>query len=145
MRSCLLAAIAALTPATAFAQDALEREQCLEDLQFVVETISDNHPNIYYRISEDRFADAVNEARTRIGNIDTAFDCYLVLKRVVAKIQDGHTQLFDRGRLGIEELRFPYRMERFSDGSAEWHIEHLYRCQICGAIRRYGLSELKKT
>ncbi len=31
-------------------------------------------------------------------------------------VQDGHTQLFDRGSLGIESLRYPFRVDQFSDG-----------------------------
>lgn len=89
MRPLQIAIVLLLMPMVLFARSAAEREQCLADLDYVVETISPNHPNIYFRISETQFAEVIDAARTRIGEVRSALDCFLALKRVVASVQDG--------------------------------------------------------
>ena len=92
-------------------------EPWVEDLNYVVTQLKDHHPHIYYRISEEKFNTNVINATKEIKATKTDLECYFVIKKVVAGIQDGHTQLFDRGTLGIDNLRFPFRLDKFTDGA----------------------------
>ena len=94
----------------------LTKQDWLEDLDFVVTNLKNNHPHIYYRVTEQAFNEEVSAAKNNIATSKNDLEAYFVIKKVVAKVQDGHTQLFDRGRLGIESLRYPFRADQFSDG-----------------------------
>ena len=112
----LVLASALLTPNFVSAQLPGEHEQCLHGLEFVVTRMRENHPNLYHRINEKGFESTITAARLEISVADSVMECYLAIKKVVASIQDGHTQLFDRDNLGVEQLRYPFRLEAFSDG-----------------------------
>ncbi len=91
--------------------------QWLEDLDFVVATLRSKHPNLYYRISEQDFADVVAQARDQIKGARSDLESLYAIRRTIATIQDGHTQMDDRGAgLDLVGLRFPFRVDRFTDG-----------------------------
>ena len=91
-------------------------DQWIEDLNYVVTQLKDHHPHIYYRISDENFNTKVINATKEIQNAQTDLECYYAIKKVVAGIQDGHTQLVDQGTFGINNLRFPFRLDKFTDG-----------------------------
>lgn len=43
-------------------------------------------------------------------------EAYFAIRTTIASIQDGHTQLLDPGAFRIFDLRFPFRVDRFTDG-----------------------------
>jgi tetratricopeptide (TPR) repeat protein len=95
---------------------ALTTEQWLEDLDFVVTQLKSYHPNLYYRISEEDFDARVAQSRAAIRNARSDLEAYLAIRRTIAGVQDGHTQLLEEGAFGITDLRFPFRLDRFRDG-----------------------------
>ncbi|MBI9067603.1 MAG: hypothetical protein JEZ09_09950 [Salinivirgaceae bacterium] len=92
------------------------KEQWIEDLEFAVKNLKSNHPHIYYKVTEHAFNEEVSIAKNSIATSKNDLEAFYAIKKVVAMIQDGHTQLFDRGSLGIESLRYPFRADQFSDG-----------------------------
>jgi len=94
----------------------LTKTQWLEDLNYVVLNLKEHHPHIYYRISEADFNYEIDLAKEEIKNSKSDLEAFMALKRVVARVQDGHTQVWDNGFLGIENLRFPIRVDKFTDG-----------------------------
>jgi len=94
----------------------LTNEKWIEDLNYVVLNLKKHHPHIYYRISEADFNYTVDHAKEDIKNSKSDLEAFMAIKRVVAKVQDGHTQVWDTGFLGIENLRFPLRVDKFTDG-----------------------------
>ncbi len=94
----------------------LTKAQWIEDLEYLVDMLKQNHPHLYYRCSEKEFQKAICIAENEIQNSKSDLEAFMALKRVVAKIQDGHTQIWDNEFLGIENLRFPFRLDKFTDG-----------------------------
>jgi tetratricopeptide (TPR) repeat protein len=95
---------------------ALTSEQWLEDLEFVTSELESLHPNPYYKIDEVEFDSVVAESRSAIAQSESDLECYLAIKRVVAAIEDGHTQLLEDGIFNLLDLRFPFRVDEFTDG-----------------------------
>ena len=91
-------------------------EQWIEDLNYVVDQLKEHHPHIYYRISESDFNTNVINATKEIKDANTDLKCYFAIKKIVAGIQDGHTRIIDNGVFEIDDLRFPFRIDKFSDG-----------------------------
>ena len=102
----------------------------------MVAKMRDNHPNLFHRITEQQFTSGISAAKVEIRDVRSAMECYLAIKKVVASIQDGHTQLFDRGNLGIEELRYPFRLEAFSDGIFVTVIRKDYKRYLASQVLR---------
>jgi hypothetical protein len=102
--------------AQAEGSQAFTTEQWLEDLDFVVTQLQSHHPNLHYRISEEDFAAVIEQSRTEIRDARSDIEAYFAIKRTVASIQDVHTQLWEGGAFAISDLRFPFRLDRFTDG-----------------------------
>ena len=97
----------------------LTRQQWLEDLDFVVEKLQLNHTNLYYKISNTEFDSIVAISRNEIIQSQSDIECYFALKKIVSSIEDGHTQLIeniDNGIFNTVDLRFPLRVDKFTDG-----------------------------
>jgi hypothetical protein len=116
----LLFAGTAIFHNTGFAQAERGRtfttEQWLEDLDFVITQLRSHHPNLHYRVSEEDFDAVIEQSRTEIGDARSDLEAYFAIKRTVASIQDAHTQLWEGGAFAISDLRFPFRLDRFTDG-----------------------------
>jgi hypothetical protein len=94
----------------------LTNEQWLEDLEFVTSELESLHPDPYYKIDEVEFNSVVAESRSVIAHSESDIECCLAIKRVVAAIEDGHTQLLEDGIFDLLDLRFPFRVDEFTDG-----------------------------
>jgi hypothetical protein len=94
----------------------LTTEQWLEDLDFVVSQLKSHHPNLYYRTSEAQFDSIVAQSRTQIGVARSDMEAVAAIQRTISGIQDGHTQLAGTGVFEITDLRYPFRLDRFTDG-----------------------------
>jgi hypothetical protein len=94
----------------------LTNEQWLEDLEFVTSELESLHPDPYYKIDEVEFNSVVAESRSAIARSESDIECCLAIKRVVAAIEDGHTQLLEDGIFDLLDLRFPFRVDEFTDG-----------------------------
>ena len=98
------------------ASRAFTTEQWLSDLQFVVTQLKSHHPNLYYRISEEDFNGLVAQSRAEIRRARSDLEALFAIRRTVSGVQDGHTQLLERGVFGLADLRYPFRVDRFTDG-----------------------------
>ena len=88
----------------------------LEDLDFVVTHLKAHHPHLYYRISEEHFRALAAQSRGEIRQARSDLEAFLAIKRLVAGIRDGHTQLLNDGAFEVTDLRFPFRVDQFTDG-----------------------------
>lgn len=113
--SCITILIIAI-PANSFYDRTFTTAQWLEDLDFVVSGLKSHHPHLYYRISEEEFDTVVAQSREEIKQAQSDLECFFAIRKTVACIQDGHTQLSDNGKFSIVDLRFPFRLDKFTDG-----------------------------
>ncbi len=90
--------------------------QWKEDLNYIEHQLKENHPNLYYKYSEDEFLAFKSKAIVEIENSKNNLKAYLILKKYLANVYDGHTQLIDNGLFQTEDIRFPFRIGKFSDG-----------------------------
>jgi len=100
----------------ALEEKSLTTEQWLEDLEFVVSKLKSNHPNPYYKINENKFDSMVSQARNEIKRSESNIESYMAIRKILAFIQDGHTQLLENGIFNLLDLRFPFRVDEFTDG-----------------------------
>jgi tetratricopeptide (TPR) repeat protein len=94
----------------------ISKENWIEDMNYLLLNLKENHPHIYYRVSMEDFNKAVVKTRNEIINSDSDIQAYYALKKLVAVVQDGHTQLYNPTTINIDNLRFPFRLDQFSDG-----------------------------
>ncbi|MGB6340456.1 MAG: hypothetical protein WBF32_11850 [Candidatus Aminicenantaceae bacterium] len=94
----------------------LTTEQWLKDLEFVVSKLESNHPNLYYKINKTKFDSVVEESRNEIARSKSDIECYFAIKKIIAVIEDGHTGLLEDGIFNLLDLRFPFRVDEFTDG-----------------------------
>lgn len=102
---------------TAHAQSDLQltKQQWLEDLDYATRVLIENHPNVFYRISEDDLAMTKARAAQQIEASQSNEECFVAIRQVVASIQDGHTVLGANNLPGYRDV-FPVRMYEFTDG-----------------------------
>ena len=78
---CLPLLLALLTFNTTHAQSdlPLTKQQWLEDLHYVTKALVDNHPNVFYRISEDDFRMTEAGAAQRIKDGLSNEGCFVTI------------------------------------------------------------------
>jgi len=101
---------------TASEEKLLNTGQWLEDLEFVISKLKSNHPNLYYKINETKFDSIAAESRNEIRNSKSDIESYLAIRKIIAAIEDGHTQLLENGIFNLLDLRFPFRIDELTDG-----------------------------
>ena len=69
----------------------LTPEEMAADLDFVLTTIEDVHPNMYAFIDEDEFLNRLDRARAALAEPMSSLDFYKVVGPLVAALQDAHT------------------------------------------------------
>lgn len=113
-------AVPALATSLSDREDKVSRafttEQWLEDLEFVVTQLKAHHPHLHYRVSEAGFAAAVERSSATIRRARSDLEAFFAIRTTIASVQDGHTQLSDPGGIPIFDRRFPFRVDRFTDG-----------------------------
>jgi len=88
----------------------------LEDLAFVTEKLGSQHPDLFYKITKAGFDAIVAGSRREIVQSRSDLECYFAIKKVIAAIEDGHTGLLEDGLFNLLDLRFPFRVDEFTDG-----------------------------
>lgn len=71
----------------------LSKDLLIEDIDFLVKTISDVHPNMYSQISKDEFKEKVDSFKTSLDSSLTRKEFWPVLIKITDLIKDGHTQV----------------------------------------------------
>lgn len=88
-------AIILLLPFQTFSQQAkrLTPLQMNQDVDTLIKYLEDTHINPYYRYPKDKFYNDVNDIRKSL-NVDMGLiDFYLKIESLLAKLEDGHTDL----------------------------------------------------
>lgn len=100
----------------AFAQPGGNKNsEWLRDFDFVVSNIKANHPNPYYRVSKTDFDEAVAEQEAIIREADSDAVIITSMMKVVARLEDGHTNLYPKNIEGANRW-LPIRVRVFEDG-----------------------------
>lgn len=115
----------------------LTKQQWLEDLSYTVKILIDQHPDIYYRLSEDEFRNFVTQAEQKINASNTNEECFTAIRHVVASIQDGHTRIINP--LAAYNSIFPVRLYEFSDGVFITGITNACAKYIGAKVMKIGL------
>lgn len=115
----------------------LTKQQWIEDLHFAAKTLIDNHPNLYYRITQDEFQRNITIAEEKIRLSRSDEESFTALRQAFASIWDGHT------RLGTNTLKdysniFPVRLYDFSDGVFITGISDIYSRYIGSKVLKIG-------
>lgn len=115
----------------------LSKQKWLEDLHEAVKTLTENHPNLYYRISRDEFQKNVAKAERVISQSHSDEECFVAIRQLIASVKDGHT------RLGTEMLPdwqriFPVRIYDFTDGIFITGIEEKFSRYIGAQVLKIG-------
>ena len=113
---CLYLIAASVSSGTASGTRLLTTEQWLQDLVFVTTTLESRHPNLFYKINKAGFDSIVAESRREIVQSKSDLECYFAIKKIIAAIEDGHTGLLEDGIFNLLDLRFPFRVDEFTDG-----------------------------
>ena len=93
----------------------LTAEAWREDLDFLVKTMRDAHPRLYWRVGQDTLEAAVTDLARRIPTMSDD-EIVVGLLRIASMPRDGHTFLQPwRGAVATGTV-FPVRFYRFSDG-----------------------------
>ena len=112
----LILILVTLFQVTASEVKLLTTEQWLEDLEFVVSKLKSHHPNLYYKINKTKFDSIVAESRNEIAQSKSDIESYFAMRKITAIIEDGHTGLLEDGIFNLLDLRFPFRVDEFTDG-----------------------------
>lgn len=64
-----------------------------EDFDFMIKTMEEVHPNLYYAIDKDTFEKESIDIRNSIKKPMSAIDFYKITAPLIAKLKDGHTSL----------------------------------------------------
>src|SRR5579885_2596202 len=64
------------------------------DLDCLVSTFDEVHPNLYFKVSRERFADDRRDVESKLSQPLTVVEFYQTLKTFVAGFADGHTAIF---------------------------------------------------
>jgi tetratricopeptide (TPR) repeat protein len=104
-----------LSVSAAHAQpEVLTTAQWREDLEFLVRTIEEVHPNPYFRRSADSFRADVDRLKQDMPGLSPD-EIIIRMMQLVASLQDGHTNLEPTGRYSFDSW-FPVRFYEFTDG-----------------------------
>jgi hypothetical protein len=113
---CLILVLVTAFQAPASEERILTIDQWLEDLEFATLELRLHHPNLYHGIDEMELESIIAESRNEITQSKKDLECYFAIRKVVAAIEDGHTQLLETGIFNLLDLRFPFRVDEFTDG-----------------------------
>lgn len=112
----LILILVTLFQVTASEEKLLTTKQWLEDLEFVISKLKSHHPNLYYKINKIKFDSIVAESHNEIAQSKSDIECYFAIRKIIAIIEDGHTGLLENGIFNLLDLRFPFRVDEFTDG-----------------------------
>lgn len=94
---------------------ALTAEEWREDLRFLVKTMNEVHPRLFWRVGRDTLEAAVADLDRRIPSLSDN-EIVVGLLRIAAMPRDGHTYAQPwQGKVATGTM-FPVRLYRFSDG-----------------------------
>ena len=122
MRILFLLVAAYLTAFSANAQIELSPEEWQEDLAFLKQTVHQDYPFLFKKVSAEEFDAAVQELHDAIPQL-APHEVVVGFARIVAMFEYGHTSLWISGwskdnPIGFHQM--PYNLYNFSDG---WYVQ----------------------
>jgi C-terminal processing protease CtpA/Prc len=69
------------------------RDELIQDLDFLIKTIEDVHPNPFFSCSEDTFRRETEKCKSRLKNESSRIEFYIEAAKLVSLIHDGHTHV----------------------------------------------------
>lgn len=102
--------LSALTSVSA--QNILSKEQAISDIDSLVYTISEVHPDMFSVCKQGEFLKMVNDIKESLPDSVSVRQLYVCLQPLIVKIGDGHTSLyfpFDK-EMNEDTPRIPIRM-----------------------------------
>jgi len=85
-------------------------ERWLEDIDYLKETLSKKHANLYFSVSKEKFEERVFELKSKINELDYD-EMKVEISRLVAMIKDAHTAI----AFPVEKY-IPLKFYCFADG-----------------------------
>lgn len=96
----------------------LTKEQAVFEIDALIYTLSQVHPDIFSVCKEDDFFRAINQAKASLSDSVTPTQLFLVAAPIVSMIGDGHTSLgFPPNVITADTKRFPVYFDVKTDGS----------------------------
>ena len=92
-----------------------DNSKWITDFDFVVNSIKTNHPNPYFRVSREEFEAFADKQKKVVQNSFSPEESLIAVMKVVAKLRDGHTQIYSKDNFGTDIL-LPLRTYVFEDG-----------------------------
>lgn len=91
----------------------IPKDSLRADLDTLITSIKDIHPNMFARISEKEFYRKADSIKSKIDKDLTATNFYLLTATLVASLGDGHTHLYPplKEFLKTKPLLFPYQVK----------------------------------
>ena len=116
VRASLLVSLHLFVFVTCFSQESktLSPDEWRQDINFIINTIEEVHPNPYWRITKESFLSKKNELLKELKGMSPT-DIQVRMIQLVASIQDGHSSLSPYGPNGFKSI-FPIRTYQFTDG-----------------------------
>ena len=137
MRSCLIDALLSCAAAGASAQSTLTPEQWREDLRTLSTQLPERHRDAYHSMSREQFEKAVAALDGRIGTLSRQ-QIILEMARIVAMVEDGHTNIAPTRDPKIAFHSFPVAMYWFDDGLYIRAASQRFASLAGAKVRRIG-------
>ena len=100
---------------TASVVDKVEAEKWREDLRYMATEMPRQHRNLFHDMTAEQFADAVKRLNERIPTL-ARHQIIVELARIVAMVQDGHTNVAPTRDPKIAFRAYPIKLYFFRDG-----------------------------
>lgn len=94
----------------------IPNQQWVGDLEFVVAKLKEVHPCLYCKTSPEKFSETITNARNLIEQSHSDVECFFAIGKIIALLQDGHTNLFLSGKIDFTAGKFPILFDYFYDG-----------------------------
>jgi hypothetical protein len=137
MRSCLIAALLSCAAAGASAQSTLTPEQWRQDLRTLSTQLPERHRDAYHSMSREQFEKAVAALDGRIGTLSRQ-QIILEMARIVAMVEDGHTNIAPTRDPNIAFHSCPVAMYWFDDGLYIRAASQRFASLVGAKVRRIG-------
>lgn len=114
----LLFGIYAFAQVTSFSTQTVDRteaENWREDLRFMAQEMPKYHANLYHTITREQFDAEIKSLNERIPTL-ARHQIIVEMMRIVAMIDDGHTNIYPTRDAKIGFRQFPIKMYFFRDG-----------------------------
>ena len=97
----------------------VDKKDAVKDIDFMVRTIEETHPNPYGFISKEQFYSDVEKTKNEFPSRMKSEDFYKTVLKLNAEIKDGHTtadlSYFFSSRLFFYKKIFPYKIKIIND------------------------------